>query len=68
MREELAKNGYVSTVQTIQRHPFIMSLKVSGHSCHLLGQGTTENDAMIDLFQTTKSMFIYGYNFRRDYE
>lgn len=68
LRGKLEENGYISTLETIQRNPFILTLRLKGHSCVLMGQGRTEKDAEIDLFQTTIIMFVKGYSFRNHFK
>lgn len=68
LQDELKINGLVSKIEIIQEYPFVVMLRLEGHSCIVMGQGKTKKIAYTDLFESTLLMFIKDFNFRTHFE
>lgn len=68
LQYQLQKNGLVSKIEIIQQSPFIVMLRIEGHSCVVMGQGETIHLAYSDLFETTLLMFTKNFSFQSHFE
>nr|XP_023013605.1 uncharacterized protein LOC111503507 isoform X1 [Leptinotarsa decemlineata] len=63
LQSELRLEGHDNSIETFQRDPFVMMLKIKGTNCRIMGQGTTKEEACEDLLNSAVLMFNNGFSF-----
>lgn len=67
LKGELEKYGYKYKIETFQKEPYIMMMKISDTNVTMMGRGGNKQEALNDLFENIVLMFNHGFSLKTDF-